>query len=98
MHIHSFMVPAVNSHVFQCTLRCRLVWKLRRAPIKSSVQISGFQELSKKHVWVGKNYSFKLKFETLIIWGEENVSYCFGFVNLDFHDKLVIYCLHTASL
>lgn len=40
------------SHVFQCTLRCRLAWKLRRAPINSCAQASGFQELSKKCVWV----------------------------------------------
>lgn len=52
MYIYGFVVTAMNSRVFQCTLRWRLARKLRRAPINSSVQASGFPELSKKYVWV----------------------------------------------
>lgn len=45
-----------------------------------------------------QNYSFRLTFETFIIWDEENASHCFSFVKLDFHDNFVLYCSHSAFL
>lgn len=102
MYIHGFMVPAMISHVFQCTPRCRL------APQKVETQKSSYKQQCSGIRFPGvvqemclggkQNYSFRLTFETFVICDEENASHCFSFVKLDVHDNFVLYSSHSAFL
>lgn len=100
MYICSFRVAAMIRHVSSvASVPSGADW--HRSQKSSYKEASGirFPRVVQEMCLGGKqNYSFRLTFETFIIWDEENASYCFSFVKWNFHDNFVLYCSQSAFL